>query len=226
MGLPDEAIAERLGRLRQVDLVAVNRLDDAAVSHTLDGICRCDSRQGRAVSATHAQAVADDLRRHEGPGAVVDGDQVGRSGPECAQAVEHRLPSLRPARDDEHLADLTTELCGRGDVVGGNDEGDVIHLGVIRIGLERPQQQRAPSQGHEHLRNRSAEPLAGAGRHDQRRHPLAHLRPAFGGVSSVARSLKIILPALVCSALVTTAGTVCPTNLAACSTTTMVPSSR
>ena len=125
----------------------------------------------RGVGARQrGQRAREELRRRERARGVVDGDGLDVAG--RGERVAHRLRA-RGAALDEHEAEREVvrragqRLLGRGAVPGRDGDDRARHAGGGER-VERPCDHRAPGQDDERLRPPGAEPLAAAGRDDER----------------------------------------------------------
>ncbi len=235
--LPERGRPERLGRLTEHELLPrLHALDDLA-AHAEHRVG--DGQYGdRAVGALHT---LDDAREEIGgcerPRRVVDGHDVHGLGNRRERLPDRSLPRVaaldEPDVDPEVLhARARASLPSRRE---GHDES--ADGGSGRGGGGGDREDRAAPDREQRLRLHPAEPTAGAGsQEDHDRRVGLHRRsiadgdaqasaPAVAGASP-ERAAKIMRPVVVWITFVTRTSTCEPIRSAACSTTTIVPSSR
>jgi len=163
---------ESLGRLDGPQLVAADRLPAVNAADRVNDRDRGgDSHRTCPHGSDHP---SDDLRRHQGPGGVVDEDDGAPAelgiGADCREAAPDRILPLGAASDDPPGSDRDslTRIIGERTAepilqVGRRDDDEMIDAAgqqtLRRVGDERPAREEP-----QRLRCAATEPNAGTGR--------------------------------------------------------------
>ena len=172
-GVAEHRAAEGLRRLREKNGLARKRFGhDPAAVHALHGVGDRDGDDRRAVRRRGVDRPRDQIRRHERPrGIVHEHDVAPRVHP--IEGIGDGVLAAVSARDDLHAAGGRGRRhpCRRrlGQRARQHDD-DLGHAVVAEECVHAVLENRASADLEQLLRHGAAEPAAGAGRRDDRRH--------------------------------------------------------
>jgi hypothetical protein len=202
--------AEGLRRLHRPQRFAIDRHLDQAVAHALDRLGDRQRTDGGAVALGGGDQRVDQRAGEKRAHGIVD-EERPRGGRRRLEGKPHGLLARGAARDDrERGASATEDPPGPLDVRrrrGHDDRADP------RVAAEMPQrrsQDRLAAQGQELLRRAAPQPGPDSPRRHQNGDVGRHV--PLSSASAVRSRAKIMRPAEVWSALVTTTATSWPTS--------------